>query len=81
MTCIRCEGLMLEEHMIDMEGGYGEMWSRSWRCFNCGHRDDALIQQHRQRQAKPILVTPPAVTDAELVELAWESESIESLAA
>lgn len=81
MTCTRCEGLMLEEHMIDMEGGYGDMWSRSWRCFNCGHRDDALIQQHRQQQARPILVSPPAVTDAELGELAWESESIESLAA
>ncbi len=81
MTCIRCEGLMLEEHMIDMEGSYGDMWSRSRRCFNCGHRDDALIQQHRQQQAKPNLVTSAAVTDLELVELAWESESIESLAA
>ncbi len=26
-------GLMLEEPMIDMEGGYGEMWSLSWRCL------------------------------------------------
>ena len=43
MTCIRCEGLMLEEPMIDMEADYGEMWSLSWRCFNCGHRDDAVI--------------------------------------
>ncbi len=52
-TCTRCQGLMLEEHMIDMEGGYGEMWSHSWRCFNCGHRDDAMLQYHRQlsRQA------------------------------
>lgn len=81
MTCTRCEGLMLEEHMIDMEGGYGEMWSRSWRCFNCGHRDDALIQQHRQRQARPILVSPPAMTATEVVDLVWESVSIESLAA
>lgn len=81
MTCTRCEGLMLEEHMIDMEGDYGEMWSRSWRCFNCGHRDDALIQQHRQRQARPIVVSAPAVTKTEVVDLVWESESIESLAA
>jgi hypothetical protein len=29
-TCTRCQGLMLEEHMIDMDGDYGELWSRSW---------------------------------------------------
>lgn len=81
MTCTRCEGLMLEEHMIDLDGGYGEMWSRSWRCFNCGHRDDALIQQHRQRQARSIGVRTPAVTETEVVDLVWESESIGSLAA
>ena len=43
MTCTRCQGLLLEEHMIDMEAGYGEMWSRGWRCVNCGHRDDAVV--------------------------------------
>ncbi len=81
MTCTRCEGLMLEEHMIDMEGGYGEMWSRSWRCFNCGHRNDALMQQHRQRHVRPIVVSPQVVMEAEPIDLSWESESVESLAA
>jgi hypothetical protein len=79
MTCTRCEGLMLEEHMIDMEGGYGEMWSRSWRCFNCGHRDDAVIKQHRQLQAKSVAVSPHAVTVQEHV--VSFSESVEPLAA
>jgi len=50
---------MLEEHMIDMEGGYGEMWSVSTRCVNCGHRDDAVIQHHRQLFTKPITRTMP----------------------
>jgi hypothetical protein len=85
MTCTRCQGLMLEEQMIDMEGGYGEMWSRSHRCFNCGHRDDAVIQHHRQLHANQIMVSPPAVTVQETIELAWESEmhpeSVEPLAA
>jgi C4-type Zn-finger protein len=79
MTCTRCEGLMLEEHMIDMEGAYGEMWSRSWRCFNCGHRDDAVIQQHRQQQAQSCVVSPHAVTVQERVESF--SEPVEPLAA
>lgn len=41
MSCTRYQGLMLQEHLIDMEAGYGEMWSLSRRCVNCGHRDDA----------------------------------------
>jgi C4-type Zn-finger protein len=85
MSCIRCQGLMLEEHLIDMEAGYGEMWSRSSRCVNCGHRDDAVIQHHRRLPANHIVVTPSAATVQETVELSWESEmnpeSVESLAA
>ncbi|HEX5544048.1 MAG TPA: hypothetical protein VFX10_01060 [Nitrospira sp.] len=81
MSCTRCQGLMLEEHMIDMEAGYGEMWSRSWRCFNCGHRHDAVIQHHREIHAKLIERPLAAVTVPETVELAWESESVDPLAA
>jgi len=76
MSCTRCQGLMLEEHMIDMEGGYGEMWSRSWRCFNCGHRHDAVIQQHRQTHARPVSVRHEAVTVHETVEVPWEPEPL-----
>lgn len=76
MSCIRCQGLMLEEHMIDMEGGYGEMWSVSTRCVNCGHRDDAVIQNHRQLSAKPAMRTELA---HDAFDLNWDSE--EALAA
>jgi len=81
MTCTRCQGLMLEEHMIDMEAGYGEMWKRSWRCVNCGHRDDAVLQHYRQLHAQPIVVSSQAVTVEETMELPWDSESAEPLAA
>ena len=78
-TCTRCHGMMMEEQMIDMEAGYGEMWSRSWRCFNCGHRDDAVIQHHRQVHAKSVAVNLSAVP--EVVALSSELETVESLAA
>lgn len=81
MTCTRCQGLMLEEHMIDMEAGYGEMWSRSSRCVNCGHRDDAVLQHHRQLHARPIAANLHVVPAKETVEMSWESESVEPLAA
>lgn len=81
MTCTRCEGLMLKENMIDMEAGYGEMWSHSWRCFNCGHRDDAVIRHHRQAHARQMTVSSEAVMVQEVIELSRESESAEPLAA
>lgn len=79
MTCTRCHGLMLEEQMIDMEAGYGEMWSTSSRCVNCGHRHDAVIQHHRQASARPVAVSP-TVAVPEAVDLFWDAEQ-EPLAA
>ena len=78
MTCTRCQGLMLEEHMLDIEGGYGKMWGVSSRCVNCGYRDDAVIQHHRQLYAKPVMETTPV---HEAFNLDWGSEEVESLAA
>lgn len=78
MNCTRCQGLMLDEHMIDMEGGYGGMWSVSTRCVNCGHRDDAVIQHHRQLSTKPVMATMSA---HEVFNLEWDSAEVESLAA
>jgi uncharacterized Zn finger protein len=47
MHCLRCQGLMIEEHLLDMEGAFGEMWTTSLRCMNCGHVHDSVIEQHR----------------------------------
>lgn len=79
--CTRCQGMMLNEDMIDMEREYGQMWARSWRCFNCSHRDDAVLQHHPQQYAKPMAVSPPTVTIGGPLEVARESEEAEPLAA
>ena len=47
MSCSRCSGFMLEDHLLDFEGGYGDFWARSWRCVNCGHVHDAVIERNR----------------------------------
>jgi hypothetical protein len=47
MRCLRCQGLMLKEHFLDMEAGFGEMWAQSWRCVSCGAVHDAVIEQNR----------------------------------
>lgn len=58
MTCSRCSGFMQESLFLDMEGGYGEMWARSWHCVNCGHTHDPVIERNRLAQQKKVLVLP-----------------------
>jgi len=58
MTCSRCCGLMVETQVLDMESAYGEMWTTSRRCVNCGHVHDAVIEQHRQTQEQNVLMGP-----------------------
>ena len=58
MHCSRCQGLMMEEHLLDMEGGFGEMWTTSSRCINCGHVHDAAIAQHRVARQEQVVALP-----------------------
>ena len=56
MRCSRCQGFMLKDHLLDMAGGFGEMWVQSWRCTNCGAVHDAVIEQNRRAQQENVLV-------------------------
>ena len=56
MHCSRCRGLMLEDHFLDYAGAYGQMWTTSWRCVNCGHVYDAVIEQNHLARREKVLV-------------------------
>jgi len=43
MTCQRCQGRMIREHVYRR----GAWW---WRCYNCGERVDAAILLARAEQ-------------------------------
>jgi hypothetical protein len=47
MTCSRCSGFMVEEHLLDFDGTYGQMWATGWRCMNCGRIHDSVIEQNQ----------------------------------
>jgi len=47
MTCQRCHGLMVEDHLLDMEESYGRPWIRGWRCVSCGDVVDPVIKRRR----------------------------------
>lgn len=80
-TCTRCQGLIREEHKIEMDGGDGEMWSFSWHCLSCGYRDETILQQPLQQQVKPVAASPHTVMAQEVFGVPWESEELKPLAA
>ena len=50
MQCIRCDGLMVADNLIDMQESSIPMWMKGWRCVSCGNIIDPLIQRHRMIQ-------------------------------
>ena len=66
MKCMRCEGLMVEDHFIDLHWTGGLMWMKGWRCMNCGHVVDPLIEaNHRLKAATVLTMAPEAPEDEE----------------
>ena len=66
MTCIRCQGLMVEDQLFDFQGPYGFMWMKGWRCVNCGRVHDAAIKQHlvaRQEMVLALATSEPDYQD------------------
>lgn len=61
MHCTRCDGLMVTDHLIDMQESFGPMWMKGWRCVACGNVVDTLIQKNRMVQRSrrhPVAVAP-----------------------
>ena len=56
MDCSRCQGLMVENQLLDMEGAYGQMWTTSLRCVNCGRIHDSVVEQNRLVRQGKVLV-------------------------
>ncbi|HXV68976.1 MAG TPA: hypothetical protein VD738_08630 [Nitrospira sp.] len=75
MHCSRCHGLMVRDHFLDFEGTTGHMWATGYRCMNCGHVHDPVIEQRRLaqlQQAAALRTAEPDYQDDE-VHLGMES--------
>lgn len=46
MKCTRCCGLMIVDHLLDMQESSVPMWMRALRCVTCGNIEDPLIHYH-----------------------------------
>ena len=75
MTCSRCSEFMLADQFLDLKGVYGEMWVSSWRCVNCGHVHDSVIEQHRVARQEKVLVLSSVEPDYQDDEVHLGAES------
>jgi hypothetical protein len=75
MNCRRCQGLMMEDQFLDFEGTHGFMWATSWRCVNCGHVYDSVIEQNRLARQEKVLVLSSSEPDYQDDELHLGAES------
>jgi hypothetical protein len=51
--CRRCDGLMVQEHCMDLFDDTGQMDFPALRCVQCGEVVDAVILLNRQRPPLP----------------------------
>jgi len=42
---------MARDHFLDLQESGGEWWMEGWRCINCGHVFDPVVEQNRRLHA------------------------------
>ena len=55
MNCMRCRGLMVREHFIDLFDGTGQLSFKGWRCVCCGNVLDPVIARNRRMHRAGLL--------------------------
>ncbi|UVT18255.1 MAG: hypothetical protein H8K03_22205 (plasmid) [Nitrospira sp.] len=49
MTCTRCNGLMVSERIVDLQGMSSDLCADGYRCLLCGDIVDTAILENRRR--------------------------------
>jgi len=57
MTCTRCQGCMAKDHFLDLLESSEDMWLTGWRCLNCGHVYDPVMERNRLRQGRAAVLS------------------------
>ena len=66
-VCMRCGGLMVIAHCVDLQGYGGEVISKGLRCTNCGEFIDQTVLMNRLKLRPESLDAPKARTVAQQV--------------
>ena len=72
MTCLRCDGLVVREYLLDHREG-SQSGFHGWRCVNCGAIHDEVIHMNQ--------LVPPSLkrVRSPVAGLAFASRRVQSL--
>jgi hypothetical protein len=61
---------MARDHFLDLQESGGEWWLEGWRCINCGHVFDPVLEKNRRMHAAALasVEVPPALSLQPVVE-------------
>jgi hypothetical protein len=72
---------MVKDHFMDFEGTMGHMWMTGWRCMNCGHVYDPMIERNRLLAQAEMRVPASSEPDYDDEEVHLGAESLTTHAA
>ena len=53
---------MARYHFLDLQESGGDWWLEGWRCINCGHVYDPVVEKNRRLQAAALTVCQTPLT-------------------
>jgi hypothetical protein len=48
---------MARDYFLDLQESGGDWWLEGWRCINCGHVYDPVVEKNRQMHAAAVTAT------------------------
>jgi glutamate-1-semialdehyde aminotransferase len=72
---------MVEDQFFDFEGTQGFMWMKGWRCMNCGHAADSVIEANHRLHEATVLARSPEELEKENVHVSLRAEPVTRVAA
>jgi uncharacterized Zn finger protein len=81
MTCMRCQGCMAKDHFMDLLESSEDMWLTGWRCLNCGHVFDPVMERNRLKQGRAAVVSTGRASGQDRIGIQEEGDVIPGLAA
>ena len=69
---------MTRDHFLDLQESGGEWWMEGWRCINCGHVFDPIVEQNRRLHAAAIAASTGTAPQApQLLEINGEQQRLD----
>jgi uncharacterized Zn finger protein len=72
---------MAKDHFMDLLESSEDMWLTGWRCLNCGHVYDPVMERNRLRQGRAAVVSTGRTSGHDRIGIQEEGDVIPGLAA